>query len=279
MTNKFYQNFTEVTVDHKLVSQNIKKYNAKEPWIREYFIAITPRSGSSWLTELLASTHIAGNPEEWFNPNHLSGILENYKCDNVFDYMKSIKARQCTANSVFGIEASFYQLKLVLEENSFNSILKDPKVIAWTRKDFVAQGISLFKAVETGYFHSLQGNKMAIKEAEYNATKIKEWILHILYQEAHWETFFKTQGITPLRLTYEDLVSDTLGILKKILAYIDVLKPDIDLNIKTRHQKIANASTQILINKFNQECQDFISICHENRATPSILKLKAKQIL
>ena len=51
-----------------------------------YGIAFTPRSGSSWLSELLAGSGVLGNPVEWFNPNARGGAAELSDCDNIDDY-------------------------------------------------------------------------------------------------------------------------------------------------------------------------------------------------
>ena len=82
---------------------------------RNYFIAFTPRSGSSWLAGLLTSTKKLGGPGEWFNPDNLPNILKTFpKCD-LRSYAALIRHRFKTGNGVSGFEASFFQIKQVEE--------------------------------------------------------------------------------------------------------------------------------------------------------------------
>lgn len=270
--NRFYQNFCNVKEDRKIVDRYLADYMNKEDRIREYFIAITPRSGSSWLTELLYKTRVAGNPEEWFNLDNISGILRKYQCSNIEDYIKCIKADQSTRNCVFGCEASFYQLRLVLEKISFDSLFNSPTCVYWTRKDFLKQGISLFKAVETGYFHSVQGSSQR-QEIMYDPDKIKQWILHILYQESHWEVFFMNKKIRPIRLCYEELVSNPSGTIQLLLSHLNILDNREDIvSIDTRHQKISNEETDEILEKFSSDMSDFLSTCRELRGSTELLR-------
>jgi LPS sulfotransferase NodH len=273
--NKFYDKFTQVQEDKAKVATFLQRYEQKKATLSEYLIALTPRSGSSWLTELLAATRLAGNPEEWFNHNSLEGILKNYKCSNLEDYLKCIKGHQSTPNGWFGVEASFFQFNLVLEHTPFEKIFQENlKVIYLTRNDFISQGISLYKAVETGVFHSFQGDRSS-QECQYDPKKLEYWILHILYQEYYWERFFTQKQINPLRISYEELVKDTNETVQKIFCYLNIPEGEkITIPQETKHRQLANKVNQSLYDSF-QENQEFIENCHQYRGKPKILKITA----
>ena len=155
--NPFYEKFALVLEDRSLVNNYRLQYAKNKQHLNSYLIAITPRSGSSWLTELIYKTKLAGNPDEWFNQENLDGILDLYPCKNLQDYLKCIKIAQSTSNNVFGLETSFYQLKPVLETMSLEQVFcPNFKSVYLTRNDFIRQGISLYKAVTSTYYHTSQ---------------------------------------------------------------------------------------------------------------------------
>ena len=219
---------------------------------------------------------MAGNPEEWFNQENLDGILDLYPCKNLQDYLKCIKVAQSTTNNIFGSQASFYQLKPVLETMSLEQIFcPNFKSVYLTRNDFIRQGISLYKAVTSNYYHANQDIK-AVKNVNYDSSKIKAWILHILYQEFFWEELFKTNKIQPLRITYEQLVKNTGLCVSSILSHIGVKQAEFNLPDQTKHKKISNRKNEEIYEQFNQENQDFIQSCQKLRNTKNILEIKVE---
>lgn len=55
-----------------------------------------------------------------------------------------------------------------------------------------------------------------------------------------YEKIFASQGIDPLRITYEDVVSDTAAVAREIAALVDVdLSADVDLS-SSGHKKLAS---------------------------------------
>ena len=68
-----------------------------------YIIFFTPRSGSTWLGDLLVSTKFAGKPREWFNPQHLKKSVEQFGSVTPQTYA-AILRRHHQIQSVFGLE-------------------------------------------------------------------------------------------------------------------------------------------------------------------------------
>ena len=272
--NPFYEKFALVLEDKELINKYRQQYAKKEPLLKNYLIAMTARSGSSWLTELIAATNLAGNPEEWFNyQDNLDGILQNYPCRNFSDYLKCIKVDHSTSNNIFGLEASFPQLEAVLEGSSLETIFgKNFATIYLTRNDFIKQAISLYKAVSSGYYHTTQKNKQEIA-IPYDNEQIKHWILHLLRQEFFWEQFFKQNGLQPLRVTYEQLVEDPNKSVRQILLHIGVEIDDFNLPLQTQHQKVSNQKSEEMYEQFKQRNQEFIQLCQLYRSSEKILKI------
>ncbi|NEQ76622.1 MAG: hypothetical protein F6K23_28450 [Okeania sp. SIO2C9] len=257
----------------------IKSYQQLSLPINEYTICITPRSGSSWLTEMLSETKILGNPEEWFNPGNLPGIIQNrYPCLDVIEYFDCIKRTQCTENKVFGMELSFFQHQLVcdaLEKTKKDSSLsllnpEKNKFIYLYRLDLVAQAVSLYRAVETGMFHSAQKNasEKALVDFKYSDDRIWHWLIHILQQEFGWQQNFSKKGISPLCLTYEEMWSNPnltkLRVINHILGNLDQIH-EIDELSSYNHTKIANSKSHEIITRFYENHAKKIDFCLKRR--------------
>ncbi len=272
--NPFYEKFALVLEDKELINQYRQKYREKEYSLKNYLIAMTARSGSSWLTELIAATKLAGNPEEWFNyQDNLDGILQTYPCRNFSDYLKCIKVDQSTPNNIFGLEASFPQLESVLEGSSLEKIFgRSFQVIYLTRNNFIKQGISLYKAVSSGYYHTTQRNKQNVA-IPYDNEQIKRWILHLLRHEFFWEQFFIQNSLKPFRVTYEQLIDNPNESVKNILLHIGVEVNNLVLPIQTEHQKVSNQTSEEMYEQFKQKNQEFVQLCKEYRSSENILKI------
>lgn len=293
MTNKTKNKILQVFHDLQELalldkSQNlIKSYQQLSLPINEYTVCITPRSGSSWLTEILSKTKILGSPEEWLNPGNLPGIIQNrYPCLDVIEYFDCIKRTQCTENKVFGMELSFFQYQLVCDalETTKNGSslsllnLEKNKSIYLYRLDLVAQAVSLYRAVETGMFHSAQRNasEKALVDFKYSEDRIWHWLIHILQQEFGWQKNFSKKGISPLCLTYEEMWSNPnltkLRIIHHVLGNLDQ-SSEIDKVSSYNHTKIANSKSNEIITNFYENHAKKIDFCLQNRG-----KLNAAQI-
>ncbi|MGI9212027.1 MAG: Stf0 family sulfotransferase [Methylococcaceae bacterium] len=239
----------------------------------EYLIAFTPRSGSSWLTSLLVDTRLAGQPEEWLNPNHLPGILSTHPCKDLPSYVRRIRRLMLSRKRrTFGMECSWFQWRLYLESNQQRvAPFAFDHYIYWTRRDLLGQALSLYKATETGYFHSTTGKKESPStEIVFDDGKIWDWMLHICQQEYGWQTYFQKRNIEPLNLCYEDLWSNTELTLTRLLSHIAPEQPLATViaaaqAAKSKHTKLDGSATRDIKLGFYGRYRDEIEFCLANR--------------
>lgn len=193
---------------------------------RLYIIFLTPRSGSTWLTELATNSGTLGAPQEWFNqgwiytdelalgcrPPIVRGISDvNLYIDDIVD----------EGNGVAGLELSVHQAIMVrqLLDGPF-----DPNWLTATfyirRRDLIGQAISLYRSVGSGLFHSYQDKAEQLKSfasMEYDHDKAIDWLRHIIDSERRFdEELFKSCELSPIPLFYEDLQADPLTVLQMI---------------------------------------------------------------
>jgi trehalose 2-sulfotransferase len=190
-----------------------------------YVIFLTPRSGSTWLTELALNSGELGCPQEWFNDEWIYSDELHLGCapprlrgiSDVSAYIDSIVDEgQGTA----GIELSVYQAMMLREllDEPFDPTLLNASFYL-RRKDKAAQAISLYRSVLSGYWHSYQsdpGQLLSFKSTQYDFDEILKWRRHIDEIEARFDKLFYACGFDPIRIYYEELCRDPLGILNRI---------------------------------------------------------------
>lgn len=215
--------FSGVSFDLSRFRSDMRRTGAR----RDYAIFFTPRSGSSWLTDVLSQTRRLGRPEEWFNPTFVPRIAQSVNADNLVNYVKMLRRKQAPGE-IFGLEITYYQIAATCGgEDSFLSLFA-PQTTSFflVRKDIVLQAVSLAKSVTSSVYHSVNAPPEEISRADadfrYDARTIRFWLKHILDQERRFEDFFQRHGISPLRLSYERMIgagrAATVDVFSKCLG-------------------------------------------------------------
>lgn len=189
-----------------------------------YLIAMTPRSGSSHLCDVLSNTRKLGRPGEMLSKEFIPEIVRSAPGRDADEYLRQVLKVIRTPNGVSGLKASWFQF------DEFRRAMKEPafllkfRFIHLTRRDPSAQAVSLYRATATNVFHTnVHHSADAIGQLEaldYDFEKIRHWHDHIVAQERGWQSFFAENGIFPLAVSYEDIEHDVLAVVRRIAAYI-----------------------------------------------------------
>jgi trehalose 2-sulfotransferase len=202
-----------------------------------YFICTTPRTGSSFLTQLLHSTHIAGRPREYFAFRHtITG--ENQRKDTLPGFIKTSIERGTTPNGVFAAKLfwdHFRELTNIFRQSSANgtpdgsipqllsSVFPDLNYIWLTRRDKARQAVSLDRAVQTKIWDSkhLKARVSRIPPT-FCFDRINVLYHLLLANDESWRSYFAANQIVPFTLTYEDLIEGYEKSTKAILEYFKI---------------------------------------------------------
>lgn len=253
--------------------------------VHEYYICFTPRSGSTWLNEILTQSQLMGVPGEWFNPGQLAkNIVKRYPCADLPEYIDCIKRKTSATSGVFGAEISFFQYEILeqalaaCDARELVDLGRSKLIYLW-RQDLLAQAVSLYRATETGMFHSVQRDAAVREEADfaYSENKIWKWMLHLLQQELGWVRWLSKRELPYLNLSYEELWSSTELTLARLFQYVlgdaDEPRPRVaDLTLS--HRKIANAHSESLVQEFYAGNAAKVEFCLENRGKLDATALK-----
>jgi LPS sulfotransferase NodH len=202
---------------------------------RAYVIAALPRTGSFRLCELLAETGVAGYPQEYGDINDRATWHEYHGFSHHVAYFHAFFRFCRTPNGVFGAKLMWSQFAaLRLDIRSYlridgaglgplASVAGPVSMIFLQREDRLAQAISLYRAMATGAWSSRAAAPLG--QPPYDRGAIRAALDMIEADIARWEQFFSDHHIVPCRLRYEDIATDPLAVLARVLHHLRLPLP------------------------------------------------------
>jgi trehalose 2-sulfotransferase len=245
---------------HRTLLQSASKEHSK-PRI-SYAIATTPRSGSTYLCNLLESTNVAGYPSE-----HLRFAVQELSRHCNFNYLKlldNLMADRITSNRVFGTKLiSHFLFELQQTKLDFAQIFKSvDKFIFLVREDKLAQAVSLVIAQETEIWH-LNGNAKNIAyESKLENIKINDALLDnvaqkynfICKQEVRLQNTLANYKIEPLKVIYEDILDNAQLQIERILDFLSIAKPEPSLmQLNSKITRMPSTVSQEIIRRYQEK--------------------------
>ena len=255
---------------------SVKPDTMFSPYTRKYLmICFTPRSGSSWLTDRIDKVDHLGKAGEFLNPAFVPRILERYPAGSLPEYLNRVLKGTSSKSGVSSIELTWFHLRnyaaaigLKPLQDSLPKPFDNDAYYVWLcRHDFVAQGVSLYKATESGLFHAPQkdSNVCSAEGVIYDREKIKQWCQHVLQQEYGFEKWFEKNTIRPLRIFYEDMVASPDFTLETIFNFVREDVPGAMESITSAYSKLGNSHSEQLIRRFKEDEEEFVNIWAKNR--------------
>lgn len=243
----------------------------RDPPARQYAVHFTPRSGSSWLTDLAESSGVLGSPRECFNPNFMPEMVSVLGALSMAEYV-AVLGRRFQAAGTWGFEITRGQMEFAFgDDRAFMKHFKEARQIWLIREDIVAQAISLQKMNDTGVTHSVHLSDEARAEAEarfvYDAEAIAKWLLHIRRLETGTEAFFAEFGMSPLRLSYEVLMNHHPAEVVRAVASHVGAEAGPDVVAASTHQKVGTPRNLEFAERFRHENAELLADVDADRAT------------
>jgi len=217
-----------------------------------YIIATSMRSGSTLLTDALASTGVAGTPDEHFVAGQVGAQAQRvrYGVDDDADFIDQLIKGTASANGVFGtkmfwgfwdrlipcllaktgreLDRPMQELLPILMSEGLGKPLK---YIWLRRRNKVAQAISLYRARNTGQWraYTWQGgpDEARHKELEFDEAKIRALVEDLEEQDRKWLAYFQLYRIGPLMIFYEDFAEAYEGTVRGVMKFLDLPSEDV----------------------------------------------------
>ena len=225
-----------------------------------YVICSTPRTGSTLLCELLASTGVAGNPHSYFRSQDIDrwasewGLQQGWRFDSYIDAVRRFTA---TPNGVLGLRIMWgtldevlYELRSLRNDESDLTVLEAAfgslRYIHLSREDVVGQAISLFRAEESNYWHSTQPG-LPRRSVQYDYDEIAKRVESLEKDDRAWVEWFESLGIEPLSVSYEALDLHPRATTEEVLGYLGLEHIG---EVSAPNKKLADETTEIWRDKF-----------------------------
>jgi len=185
-----------------------------------YMICTTQRSGKSWLCDILRRVGGFGNPEE-----HVLAILRNNipmaTVDGMVRWIGDVMKSDPVA---FALQWDALVALEGLLGKGRNDIIRrlvttnEFKVVFLERKDRMQQAISKYLLMQSGYGHSYQSKdlKETRDDVEFDAERIFKCHDAVTTDYLSWEALFDVVGVSPVRVTYEDMCADMRSVVVRI---------------------------------------------------------------
>src|SRR4051795_12689268 len=231
---------------------------------RSYLIAATPRSGSTLLCELLAATGVAGRPAEHFEDLQANGrprqpreYFDGVGDPAVLELLAPTEPgapvtpdafrRRCasalregmTPNGVFATKVMWSYLPDLLHglqalpqcaglqgAAALAAAFPGLRHVQVLRRDKVAQAVSLWTAVQTAQWRD-EGEGPSGHEPEYVFRGVDHLVEQLVAQERAWTRWFKTAGVEPHVVVYEELADAPRAVVGDTLDALGLERADI----------------------------------------------------
>lgn len=176
------------------------------------------RTGSTLLCNALQATGRLGYAQEYFNAvalNTAGGAP--YPTDPAAQLLE-IARRGTSANGIYGVKMFADQFD-ALAGFDWIGALPNPAFVHLERRDALGQALSQVRAMQTGQWNSDQS---ATRKPRYDEAAILAELARVAGYRARWQMFFARNGIAPLWLTYEDVVTDPACAVRQVAALVGI---------------------------------------------------------
>lgn len=190
------------------------------PRDRGYLICATPRSGSNYLCELLASTGQLGKPAEYFNTVGRRRYLDPNYPKHPRAQVEIIRSTGATPNGIFAAKIMPLQYRRACKRVDLLQALPNLKFLRLRRRDLLGQAISMARAQQSGQFMSSQQMRQT---PVYDVQRIRDCIGAVGVMEATWDELMRELGVRPLALDYEDVVRDPQAAVDRVATLMGLV--------------------------------------------------------
>ena len=197
-----------------------------------------PRTGSTLLCFALQATGIAGHPDESFHPGIREEAQDRKKLgvtDEALFIPRWIEVSM-TRNGVFGSKLLAFQTPLLMRRTSeaagrpytslyqaLECIVPGARYIHVTREDKEAQAVSYYRALMSNEWHRFRSVFLPDsvgREPFFDPIGIGTCHALAEANDLYWDGYFKTHGIEPLHIVYEELARDFESVMRRVFAFL-----------------------------------------------------------
>ncbi|WP_224406066.1 Stf0 family sulfotransferase [Afifella sp. IM 167] len=227
-------------------------------------ILCAPRTGSTWLSNLVRETGLLGRPTEHLRPL-IRFMVENRRVFG-FDFARwlALLARSDQKDGIFGTKiihdfALELSPLLTLEERrSVDRLAARSHFVHFRRRDRAAQAVSEYLAEATRTWHVRSPDGLARYEAEkaavpYDGEKIGAAFARHGAAEERVASWLKRSGRPVLTLWYEDVLAAPRAAIEELHLFLTGRPAPAFRIPETRYQRLGNGLNEEMAGRFRRE--------------------------
>ena len=188
--------------------------------MRGLIVCATPRSGSNYLCQLLASTGVLGVPREYFNPVGRRAYDDPDYPDDPRAQLAQVVTTGATPNGVYAVKAHPFQLRELDGVVDPLAELPDALLVRLRRLGRLEQAVSWARVQQTSQYRA---GDPAVAEPAYDAELVATALRFVEAEEAWWDARLDPDRV--LAVTYEDLVADPQHVVDRVAARVGLDEP------------------------------------------------------
>jgi hypothetical protein len=170
------------------------------------------------LADILGQTGSVGMAREHFRTSCDAPVPDwMTKCADLNEAFRMLEAQ--APSGYFGIKGDLFRMFPLISAGMFAGPRCIFKHVYLTRRDRVAQAISLARAVKTNEWHSFDA---PVPDPDLTFEDVLHNLHYLRTMEADWETVFTALKLKPLRLYYEDLVEDRSRVFENMRRHLGI---------------------------------------------------------
>lgn len=186
------------------------------------------------ICEALCLSGVAGIPTEYFDAETRSGFCAAWNVAEP-EYLAALLPRKTTPNGVFACKAHFHQYREAFGVEEVPAFCGQVRYVWLSRRDSIRQAVSYAKAIQTNQWAST--HQSTNENPRFDPEQIESLRKQNAYEEAHWQEFFESQGLIPLRLFYEDFCLAPCESVAEILKHLEIEgAPEVEFSLSLEKQ-------------------------------------------
>jgi len=217
---------------------------SREQPSKKVAIVSTPRCGSKFFCESLASTRSFGYPIEWMNPSYINAYIRTCKppTPNLAEYLNFVVGRTTSPNRIFSLNFHVDQY-MYWQKSGFDLLtLNFDKIYRLQRKDKLAQALSYAKATATGRWRSTDSPLENASVSQVTTSMI----VGALHKISLWDEFYDSHLARFVHKSYwyEDCLADASNFCD-VLQDCGVEHKGINFSCDVKIQRVASDQTEL----------------------------------
>lgn len=183
-------------------------------------IAMTARTGSTYLCTSLHQAGQSTEPTEIFNPRGPAQLERDRR--HTADFASYLASLAAGPDATFIFKSSW--LDIIPFAPALTRVFPQLRVIYLDRKNIAAQAVSQFRAELSGIWHRRPGQAAQTFDpsGKFDLARISAIMANMEREKQNWEGWFAAHHITPLRLEYRLIESDVKEALRRIASTMNL---------------------------------------------------------